>query len=50
MSVFSKFQEAAKGTPLEQVAKDYEKATQKADNVLREKQAKDWEEFQKRQR
>jgi hypothetical protein len=44
MSVFSKFQEAAKGMPLEEVANAYKQVSDKANQALDEKQAKEWEE------
>ena len=44
MSVFSKFQEAAKATPLEKAANAYDKLAQEAEKNLNERQAKEWEE------
>lgn len=43
MSAFSKFQEAAKGTPLEEVANAYDKLAQEVEKNLLEQQAKEWE-------
>lgn len=45
MSLFSDFKNAAKNTELESIADQYEKLANEADEELRAKQEKEWQEF-----